>query len=179
MTTTFCFNANNLEKAKEIVSKYPPQNRFSAIMPLLTLAQDQNGGYLNKHVITYLANYLQVSEMAFFEVANFYHMYQLKPVGKYHISFCNSVVCFLKNGNDLFNYIKEITGLQTASVSADGLFSIQSVGCLGVCVGAPAIKINNFYYEDLTKDKLLTLINNLKAGKPLEELIIVKKPVHI
>jgi NADH-quinone oxidoreductase E subunit len=171
----FIFNENNLKEAENNLSKYPKEQRFSAVMPLLTLAQKQNGGFLNKEIITYIAKYLNMSEVAVLEVANFYHMYQLKPVGKYHISFCNSIVCFIKNGSSLSKYLKSITGLEDKTVSNDGLFSMQSVGCLGVCVNAPAIKINDYYYEDLTEKSLLALVKDLKSGKELAEIPNIKK----
>lgn len=171
----FTFSHENLAKAEKILGKYPVEKKFSAIMPLLTLAQKQNGGFLNKECIDYLASYLNVPPMAFYEVANFYSMYTFQPVGKYHFQFCKSVVCMIQSSEDLYNYCKKITNTEHNSVSADGLFSVTYVECLGACVNAVAIKINDEFYENINQKTLLKLVESLKKGEPIKQVNVVQK----
>ncbi len=171
MKQEFAFSKENNKIAQDIIKKYPEDRRFSAIMPLLTLAQKQNGGYLVDEIIFYLANYLHVSEMSFYEVAKFYSMYKFSKVGKYHIQICKSVVCFVLGSLNLYEFCKQITGTLENDVSEDGLFSVSKVECLGACVNSVAIKINDYFYEDVTEEKLIYLVEHLKAGKPLEKII--------
>ncbi|MDR2007356.1 MAG: NAD(P)H-dependent oxidoreductase subunit E, partial [Alphaproteobacteria bacterium] len=149
--------------------------RFSAIMPLLTMAQNQNGGFLTDTVIAYVAEYLSVAPMSVAEVANFYSMYNLKPTGKYLIQTCNSVVCCMKGSDEIHAYAKEITGTADQDVSSDGLFSVKKVECLGACSNAIAVKINDVFVEEVSKESLAKQVADLKAGKPLEEKFIVRK----
>lgn len=164
------FSQDNLIVAEKILNRYDPKHRFSAIMPLLTLIQRQNGGYLDDTCIQCVADYLMVSYMMVYEVANFYSMYNLQPVGKYLIQMCSSIVCFIKDFENLYHFCKEITGTLDCYISADGLFSVKKVECLGACVGALAIRINDVYIEDVTKDKLLYIVKSLKKGVLLEDL---------
>ena len=173
--TRFSFTLSNDKLAKEIISKYPESQRFSAIMPLLTLAQKQNGGYLNDPIIQYLSTYLNVSAMSFYEVAKFYTMYKFNPVGKYHISFCKSVVCAVLDADDLYDHCKKITGVVGNEVSNDGLFSVQQVECLGTCVNAPVMTVNNLAYENLTKVSLSKIIDDIKKGLNMGSISIVQR----
>lgn len=175
MSLNFVFSKENNKIAQDTLKKYPEDKRFSAIMPTLTLAQKQNGGFLTEEVIAYVAQYLHVSVMAVAEVASFYSMYNLKPVGKYLIQTCNSVVCCMKGSDDLHAYAKEITGTTEQDVSKDGLFSVKKVECLGACSNAIAIKINDTFVEEVTKEDLLKQVEDLKAGKPLIEKFIIRK----
>ncbi|MCL2567234.1 MAG: NAD(P)H-dependent oxidoreductase subunit E [Alphaproteobacteria bacterium] len=175
MLEIFSFSEENKKLAQDTLKKYPESKRFSAIMPLLTMAQNQNGGYLTENVIAYVADYLGVSVMSVAEVANFYSMYNLKPVGKYLIQTCNSVVCCMKGSDELYEHAKEITGTKNKDVSADGLFSVKKVECLGACSNAIAVKINDVFVEEATKASLAERVANLKQGLPLEEKFIVRK----
>lgn len=175
MSLNFVFSKENDKIVQDTIKKYPEDKRFSAIMPALTSAQKQNGGFLTDEVIKYVADYLQVSNIAVAEVANFYSMYNLKPVGKYLIQTCNSVVCCMKGSDELHNYAKEITGTISQDVSIDGLFSVKKVECLGACSNAIAIKINDTFVEDVTKENLFQQIEELKAGKPLIEKFNIRK----
>ncbi len=171
----FVFSKENLEQAKIILEKYPSQNRFSAIMPLLTLAQKQNGGYLTTQIIDYLASYLKVSTMALYEVANFYSMYNLNPVGEYVIQVCNSIVCMVKGSQEIYDLCKKLTKTEGIEVSPDNLFSVKKVECLGACVNAPAIKVNDVFVENINSDKLTQLVNDLKNKKILNGSSVVQK----
>ncbi|MFL1781072.1 NADH-quinone oxidoreductase subunit E [Candidatus Hepatincolaceae symbiont of Richtersius coronifer] len=176
--STFKFSLANEKLAQEILKKYPINERFSALMPLLSLAQKQNGGFLNEFVMQYVAKYLDITKMAVYEVAAFYSMYHLKPVGKYHIQVCNSVVCFVCGSEDLYQQCKEISQTFEEDISPDGLFSVGKVECLGACVNAPAIKVNYLFYEDVSAKGLTGLISRLKKGETLEN-IIASKPINV
>ncbi|MDR0484080.1 MAG: NAD(P)H-dependent oxidoreductase subunit E [Alphaproteobacteria bacterium] len=175
MSAEFSFSEENKKLAQDILKKYPESKRFSAIMPLLTMAQNQNGGFLTEEVIDHVAKYLGVATMSVAEVANFYSMYNLNPVGKYLIQTCNSVVCCMKGSDELHKYAKEITGTLNSNVSADGLFSVKKVECLGACSNAIAVKINDTFVEEVTKESLAKQVADLKNGLPLEEKFIVRK----
>lgn len=175
MSLSFVFTEENKTIAESTLKKYPVDRRFSGIMPLLTLAQKQNGGFLTEEIIAYVAEFLNVSVMSVAEVANFYSMYNLKPVGKYLIQTCNSVVCCMKGSDELNDYAKKITGTEKSAVSEDGLFSVKKVECLGACSNAVAIKINDVFVEEVTKEKLESYVKRLKGGFPLEEHFIVRK----
>lgn len=175
MSLNFVFSEENNKIAQNTLKKYPEDKRFSAIMPTLTLAQNQNGGFLTEDVIVYVAGYLHVSVMSVAEVASFYSMYNLKPVGKYLIQTCNSVVCCMKGSQDLHQYAKEITETTKSDVSKDGLFSVKKVECLGACSNAIAIKINDTFIEEVTKESLLQQVKDLKLGKPLVEKFNIRK----
>ncbi len=179
MNAEFKFTVENVNLAKEIEAKYPKDRRFSAIMPLLTLAQKQNGGYLTQDIIVYLATYLNVSIMTIAEVANFYSMYNNEPVGKYLIQTCNSIVCCIKGSDKINAYVKELTGTLNQSISADGLFSVKKVECLGACVNAVVIKVNDVFVEDVDEEMLKNYINSIKYGVFPEEQTKVKKPCTI
>ncbi len=175
MSLNFVFTEENNKIAQDTIKKYPEDKRFSGIMPLLTMAQKQNGGFLTEETIVYVAEYLHVSVMSVLEVASFYSMYNLKPVGKYLIQTCNSVVCCMKGSDELNQYAKEITGTTDQNVSSDGLFSVKKVECLGACSNAIAIKINDVFVEEVTKEVLKEQIEKLKKGYLLEEKFIVRK----
>lgn len=164
----FEFTEESKQEIIKIKSKYPENNNLSPIMPVLTLAQKQNGGYLTKEIISYVANYLKVSEIAVYSVASFYSMYQLSPVGKFNIKICNSVVCNVKGSQDIYKYCKHITNTLNSDISSDGLFSVQKVECLGACVNAIAIKINDVFYEDITKEGIKEIIEDLQNGNILK-----------
>lgn len=165
---SFEFTQENKDLAADIIKKYPPTNRLSAVMPVLTLAQKQNQGYLTAEVMSYVAQYLTITEIAVYTVASFYSMYKLSPVGKYNVQVCNSVVCSIKGSDDLYRYCKHITNTTSQDISDDGLFSVQKVECLGACVNAIAVKINDIFYEDVTKEDIRKILEELKKGEPLE-----------
>jgi NADH-quinone oxidoreductase subunit E len=175
MEQSFVFSEENLKIAGDIIKKYPSQNRFSAIMPLLTLAQKQNSGYLTPEVFEYLAKFLNVSTMAFYEVANFYSMYHLNPVGKYVIYVCNSIMCMVKGSEDVYNLCKKLTKSEGMDVSADNLFSVKKVECLGACVNAPAVKINDIFVEDVNDRVMIDTIESLKQTDEIPVVLNVRK----
>ena len=158
----FVFNTSNLEKAKEIIAKYPEGRQNSAVLPLLDLAQRQNKGWLPVTAIEYVANFLDMPYMRAYEVATFYTMFNLKPVGKYHLQICSTTPCWLKGAAEIMEACEKHTKTKRGSTSEDGLFTISEVECLGACVNAPVVQVNDDYAEDLTPELVKELITKLK-----------------
>jgi NADH-quinone oxidoreductase E subunit len=161
----FSFNKENLKKAKEIIAKYPEGRQKSAMLPLLDMAQRQNDGWLSVPAIEYVANYISEPYMRAYEVATFYSMYNLKPVGKHHIQVCGTTPCWLSGADKIMESFEKHTKTKCGSTSEDGLFTISEVECLGACVNAPMAQINDDYYENLDPKKLGDLVEELKAKK--------------
>ena len=161
----FTFSNENLLKAKDIVKMYPKNYKESSIMPLLSIAQSQNNGWLPKKAIVYVSKFLGVPEMKVLEIATFYSMYNLSPVGKHHIEICTTSPCMLRGSDNLLEKLKNWIGINTGEVTDDNKFSLNRVECLGACVNAPVVKINENYYEDLDLQSFEELINKLSNNK--------------
>ena len=161
----FSFSGENLLKAKDIVKMYPKNYRESSIMPLLSIAQNQNDGWLPKKAIEYVSKFLNVPEMKVLEIATFYSMYNLSPVGKHHIEICTTSPCMLRGSDNLLEKLKNWIGINTGEITDDNKFSLNRVECLGACVNAPVVKINENYYEDLDLQSFEELINKLNSNK--------------
>ena len=164
----FTFNAVNLSKAKEILKIYPKNYKESSIMPLLSIAQYQNDGWLPKKAIEYVSKFLNVPEIKVLEIATFYSMYNLSPVGKNHIEVCTTSPCMLRGSDEILVKLKKLTGISTGEISKDCVFSLNKVECLGACVNAPVVKINENYYEDLNLQSVEELINKLSNNKKIK-----------
>jgi NADH-quinone oxidoreductase subunit E len=164
----FTFNAGNLSKAKEILKIYPKNYKESSIMPLLSIAQYQNDGWLPKKAIEYVSKFLNVPEIKVLEIATFYSMYNLSPVGKNHIEVCTTSPCMLRGSDEILVKLKKLTGISTGEISKDCVFSLNKVECLGACVNAPVVKINENYYEDLNLQSVEELINKLRNNKKIK-----------
>jgi NADH-quinone oxidoreductase subunit E len=166
----FTWTAANEEKAREIVGRYPAGRQMSAIMPLLFLGQNQVGeetntaGWLPKPVIEFVAKYLDMPFIRAYEVATFYTMYNLGPVGRFHVQVCGTTPCMLRGSDDVFRACHE-RGLQKGSTTADGLFTLSEVECLGACANAPMVQINDDNYEDLTFETTLSVLDALARGE--------------
>ncbi|ODV87715.1 hypothetical protein CANARDRAFT_25944 [[Candida] arabinofermentans NRRL YB-2248] len=160
----FEFNAENLKLAESIISKYPPQYKKSAVMPLLDLGQRQLG-FTSISVMNYVAKMLDMPPMRVYEVATFYTMYQRKPVGKFHIQVCTTTPCQLCNSDSIMETIMHELNLQPGETTPDGIFSLEEVECLGACVNGPMIQVNDDYFEDLTSEKVVEVLQGLKEGK--------------
>jgi NADH-quinone oxidoreductase subunit E len=165
---SFTFNAANLSKAKEILKIYPKNYKESSIMPLLSIAQYQNDGWLPKKAIEYVSKFLNVPEIKVLEIATFYSMYNLSPVGKNHIEVCTTSPCMLRGSDEILVKLKKLTGISTGEISKDCVFSLNKVECLGACVNAPVVKINENYYEDLNLQSVEELINKLRNNKKIK-----------
>ena len=164
----FTFSNENLLKAKDIVKMYPKNYKESSIMPLLSMAQSQNYGWLPKKAIEYVSKFLNVPEMKVLEIATFYSMYNLSPVGKHHIEICTTSPCMLRGSDNLLDKLKNWIGINTGEITDDNKFSLNRVECLGACVNAPVVKINENYYEDLDLQSFEELINKLSDNKKVK-----------
>ena len=162
---SFKFNKKNLDLANKIIARYPDKRQKSAVMPLLDLAQRQNENWISKDVINYIANLLNMPEIKVYEVASFYTMYNLKPVGKYLLQFCMTTPCMLRGIDKIINDCKKKLDIDIDETTIDKLFTIKKVECLGACANAPVVQINDDYVEDLTSENFLKIIEDLKNNK--------------
>jgi NADH-quinone oxidoreductase subunit E len=166
----FAFTPDNESKAKTVVGRYPPGRQHSAIIPLLDLAQRQVGadtgtqGWLPIPVIEYVARYLDMPYIRAYEVATFYTMFNLAPVGRYHVQVCGTTPCMLRGSDDLFEACKA-RGMKKGHTTADGLFTLNEVECLGACANAPMVQINDDNYEDLTFETMTAILDALARGE--------------
>lgn len=164
--TDFAFDEENLARAERICARYPEGRAYSASLALLDMAQRQNGGWLSDDAIRYVANYLGVAPIRIYEVASFYTMFYLEPVGKYLIQVCRTTPCWLRGSDEITKACLEATGCgRMNTTSEDGLFRVIEVECLGACCNAPMVQINDWYYEDLTPERAAEIIAELRAGK--------------
>ncbi|CAK9440428.1 uncharacterized protein LODBEIA_P45280 [Lodderomyces beijingensis] len=164
----FEFNSENKKRAEEIIAKYPPQYKKGACMPLLDLGQRQLG-FTSISVMNYVAKLLDMPPMRVYEVATFYTMYNRHPMGKYNVQVCTTTPCQLCGSDGIMKAIKDHLKIKPGQTTADKLFTFQEVECLGACVNAPMLAINDDYYEDLTPEATVKLLENLQAGKELEK----------
>jgi len=165
---SFEFSDENKKKIEEILKKYPTDRKKSAVMPLLDLAQRQNYNWLSKSAIEQIAKILAMPEIKVYEIASFYTMYNLKPVGKYLLQFCKTTPCMLRGIDQILKDCEKKLGIKLDETTADGLFTLKEVECLGACVNAPIVQINDDYAEDLTSEKMMQILEDLKAGKEFQ-----------
>lgn len=162
---TFSFSPENERQVKKILAKYPKNRQASAIMPLFDLAQRQAGGWLPRAAIIYVADLLGVAGIKAFEVASFYTMYNLEPVGTYLVQLCRTTPCWLAGGEAIAKACEAELGIKIGETTSDGMFTLKEVECLGACVNAPVIQINDDYYEDLTPENVVTVLKDLAEGR--------------
>ena len=139
------FSDEVLNKLKLWEKKYPANHRRSVILPALHILQDDNKGYLTSELISSLSCYLSLPEIYIYEVATFYSMFNTKPVGKYQVNVCTNISCMLRGSDKILNYIEKKLGITTGNSSTDGLFTLNSVECLGACCGAPMLEVNKIF----------------------------------
>ena len=144
------------------IAKYPAERRESACMPALRIVQDQNGGWLTTELMDAVAEYLRMPAIAVYEVATFYSMYELKPVGRNKICVCTNISCLLCGSEDITKHLNEKLGIKFGEITEDGKFSLKEVECLGACSGAPMMQINREYHENLTPEKIDTILDSLE-----------------
>ena len=169
---SFAFNKANLKEIAKVIARYPKGKQKSAIMPLLDLAQRQmadankkGGGWIPRAAMNEIARILDVSEMQVYEVATFYTMYNLRPVGKYNIQCCTTTPCWLRGSTDLVKTCEKKLGIKMGQTTDDMQFTLTEVECMGACVNAPMVQINDDYYEDLTPEKMDELLVGMKKNK--------------
>ena len=164
---SFVFNPSSLEAANNIVAKYPKGKQQSAVMALLYIAQRQNNNWIPLAAMKYIAKFLDMPYIKVYEVATFYSMYNLSPVGKYFVQVCTTTPCMIRGAYKLVEACKEKISKNQNTLSNDGKCSWVEVECLGACVNAPMMQINEDYFEDLDKEKTLKILDKiLKGEKP-------------
>lgn len=160
----FEFTNENKKRMDAILAIYPEGHKRGAMIPLLDLAQRQHG-WLPISAMNKVAEVLSLPPMRVYEVATFYTMFMRKPTGKYHIQVCTTTPCWLMNSDDVLNTCRSKLGIEVGETTKDGLFTISEVECLGACVNAPMMAINDDYYEDLSASDTAKILDDLKAGK--------------
>ncbi len=157
------FSEEKLKEVQELISHYPEGKQKSALIPLLHVAQDEFGGWLDAPVMDYVAGLLNILPIEVYEVATFYSMFNMKPVGKHLLEVCRTGPCMVNGCDDIINYIKEKLGISEGETTPDGLFTLKPVECLGACGYAPMMQLGKTYREHLTKEKVDKLIDELRA----------------
>jgi len=152
------FSKEKLAKVIEIIARYPQGKQKSALIPLLHMAQDENAGWLSVEAMDYVAELLSLKPIEVYEVATFYSMYNLKPVGKYLFEVCHTGPCMLNGSDTIIEYIKSKLNIGVGETTADGMFTLKTVECLAACGYAPMMQLGKFYREHLTKEKVDQII---------------------
>jgi len=164
----FKFTEENLNKVEEILKRYPDKNKKSAVMPFLYLAQKQNNNWIPLAAMKYIANYLSMPYISVYEVATFYTMYNLAPVGQYFVQVCTTSPCLIRGADKIVKICKEKISPNENEISKKGSCSWMEVECLGACVNGPMMQINNDYYEDLDEKNTKEILESLIKDKPLK-----------
>lgn len=161
----FSLSAENQALAQKIIARYPPGRSASAVMPLLDLAQRQNGGWLSRAAIEYVAGYLEMAIIRVQEVATFYTMFNLKPVGRHVVQVCTTTPCWLRGSDKVVNACRRKLGIDLGETTEDGEFTLAEVECLGACVNAPIVQVGDDYFEDMDEHSTGDLIDALRRGE--------------
>ena len=164
---SFKFSKENEAEVKRVIAKYPKGRQASAVMPLLDLAQRQHENWIPMKAIELIANKLDMAEIRVLEVATFYTMFNLKPVGQFFLQACTTTPCWLRGSDEMMRAIKDRCNISSGETSACGRFSLLEVECLGACVNAPILQVNDNYYEDLDYQTTSKLLESLENGAPL------------
>lgn len=164
----FCFNDANLQKAKNIIIRYPEDRSQSALIPLLDIAQRQVGGWLTKESVEYVANFLNIPPIRVYEVATFYTMFNLHPIGKYHVQICGTTPCWLRGSDEIVKACENKLRIKCGETTADKKFTLVEVECLGACVNAPMVQINDNYFEDLTPEIISDILGKMQEEQPVK-----------
>ncbi|SFQ15887.1 NADH-quinone oxidoreductase subunit NuoE family protein [Parafilimonas terrae] len=158
------FSEEKLKEVSELISHYPEGKQKSALLPLLHIAQEEFGNWLDVPVMDYVAELLNIEPIEVYEVATFYSMYNLKPVGKYMFEVCQTGPCMLRGSDDIIAYIEEKLGIKPGETTPDGMFTLKTVECLGACGYAPMMQLGKHYREHLTKEKVDRLIEECRTN---------------
>ena len=158
------FSQEKLNEVTKIVSRYPEGKQKSALLPVLHIAQDTFGGWLDVPVMDYVASLLSIEPIEVYEVASFYSMYNLKPVGKYVFEVCHTGPCMINGSDDITDYIKQKLNIKVGETTTDKMFTLKTVECLGACGYAPMMQLGQNYREHLTKEKVDTIIEECRSA---------------
>ncbi len=165
------FSIDTRARINEIILHYPEERRKSALLPVLHIAQQELGGYLSDDVMDYVASLLELQPIEVYEGATFYSMFHLEPVGKYVIEVCQTGPCAICGSERIVDHLEKILGIKAGKTTTNGLFTLKTVECLGSCGTAPVMQINTVFYESLTEEKIIQIIDDLKSeakNQPLE-----------
>lgn len=163
---SFAFTPENLDRAEAHIAKYPTGRQASAVLPLLWIAQEQSGGWLPRAAMDHVAEILEMAPIRVYEVATFYTMFNLRPVGRYLLQACTTTPCWLRGSDDVVRACENKLNIGVGGTTQDGLFTLVEVECLGACVNAPILQVNNDFYEDLDGPATEALLDALSAGAP-------------
>lgn len=158
------FSEEKLKEIQRIVGSYPEGRHKSALLPVLHIAQHEFGGWLSAETMDYVASLLKLEPIEVYEVATFYSMYNLKPVGKYMFEVCQTGPCMLNGSDNIISYIHEKLGIKPGETTSDGMFTLKTVECLGACGYAPMMQLGNHYREHLTKEKVDAIIEECRTN---------------
>ena len=161
----FAFTPESKARAEREMAKYPKMRQMSAVMALLDIAQRQNSGWLSRAAIEYVADVLSMPVIRVYEVATFYTMYNLRPMGRHHVQVCTNLPCWLRGSDDIVEACREFLDVDFGETTRDGLFTLSEVECLGACANAPMVQIDDDYYEDLDPDRLRDVLSALRTGE--------------
>ncbi len=161
---SFAFAKENQAKVQAIIAKYPKGRQASAVLPLLDLAQRQHDNWMPRAAVEHIAELLGMAPIRVMEVATFFTMFNMAPVGKYHVQVCGTTPCWLRGVDQVYQAIRDELGVGVGETTEDGLFTVTEVECLGACVNAPMVQINDDNYEDLTKANFSEILRALKSG---------------
>lgn len=164
MSETIAFKPETLAQVHKIIARYPEGRQKSALIPVLHLAQKEFGGWLDVPVMDYVASLLSIKPIEVYEVATFYTMFNMKPVGKYVLEVCQTGPCMLKGSDDILSHIRETLNIKNGETTADGLFTLKPAECLGACGYAPMMQLGKFYHENLTKEKVDEILELCRQG---------------
>jgi len=159
------FSDDKMKEVQRIISFYPAGKQKSAVIPVLHLAQQEFGGWLSSETMDYVASLLSIEPIEVYEVATFYSMYNLKPVGKYMFEVCQTGPCMINGSDDIIKYIYDKLGIKPGETSADGMFTLKTVECLGACGYAPMMQLGKNYREHLTKEKVDSIIDECRRNQ--------------
>ncbi|MFL9481260.1 NADH-quinone oxidoreductase subunit NuoE [Chitinophagaceae bacterium LWZ2-11] len=158
------FSEEQLKEFNRLVARYPEGKQKSALLPVLHLAQESFGGWLSADTMDYVAELLQITPIEVYEVATFYSMYNLKPIGRYMFEVCQTGPCMLRGSDDIIDYIGKTLGIKPGETTTDGMFTLKTVECLGACGYAPMMQLGKHYREHLTKEKVDLIIEECRKG---------------
>ena len=165
MSENIVFKPETLQQVHKIIARYPEGRQKSALIPVLHLAQKEFGGWLDVPVMDYVAGLLNIQPIEVYEVATFYTMFNMKPVGKYVLEVCQTGPCMLRGSDDIINHIKERLNIKAGETSDDGLFTLKPAECLGACGYAPMLQLGKFYHENLSIEKVDEILELCRQGQ--------------
>jgi NADH dehydrogenase (ubiquinone) flavoprotein 2 len=162
---SFALTPDNLEQARRVIARYPEGRQASAVLPVLDLVQRQNGGWLSPAAVAYVADMLDMALIRVYEVISFYEMLNAEPVGEHMVRVCTTTPCMLRGSSDILSACRDELGVAVGETSDDGKFTLVEFECLGACVNAPIVWIDDDYYEDLDPDRIRTILRAFRAGE--------------